>query len=362
MRGFTLIELLVVIAIIAVLIALLLPAVQSAREAARRAQCTNNMKQMGIAIHNYINQANVFPPGAIAGNWGGPEMSWRVFILPMMEQNPAFNNLNFSLNECGTGAGGAVNVKGGGNANATIYYTVFPTFLCPSDGSNGNGRLPLGVLDNANGVWPVNNNWLPAPGTTNSFSVTVTNYNMSMGDNYLLLPLGCPNPWETAPLTGPPPVGYVQRGWPGFWGTTFAFMGLSGSMRGFVDYSTGQPPPPIAAVTDGTSNTLIVGEDLPAQDANNDFWDFTGAGSGTTVPLNFFTGKYTPGEGAPFGTCNFNDRYSYASRGFKSLHPGGANFLFCDGHVSFLKSSISPITYNALGSKSAGEVVSSDAY
>jgi prepilin-type N-terminal cleavage/methylation domain-containing protein/prepilin-type processing-associated H-X9-DG protein len=352
MRGFTLIELLVVIAIIAVLIALLLPAVQSAREAARRAQCTNNLKQMGLAIHNYLIQTNVFPPGAIAGNWGGPEMSWRVFILPQVEQNPAYSNLNFSVNECGTG----------GRMNATIYYTAFPTFLCPSDGNNGNGRLPLGVLNNAQGVWPVNNNWIPQPGTTNTYSVTVTNYNMSMGDNYLLLPLGCPNPWETPPLIGPAPAGYVQRGWPGFWGTTNAYGGLSGSMRGFVDYSTGTPPPPIAAVTDGTSNVLLVGEDLPAQDPNNDFWDFTGAGSGTTVPLNFFTGIYTPGEGAPFGTCNFNNRYSYASRGFKSAHPGGANFLFADGHVQFLKTSINPVTYNALGSKAGGEVVSSDSY
>src|SRR5271155_890609 len=103
-RGFTLIELLVVIAIIAVLIALLLPAVQSAREAARRAQCTNNLKQIGIAIHSYHDQQGSFPLGgmSVATGWRGwawnnNGMTWRVLILPNMEQNPVYNSVNFSL-------------------------------------------------------------------------------------------------------------------------------------------------------------------------------------------------------------------------------------------------------------------------
>ena len=100
-RGFTLIELLVVIAIIAVLISLLLPAVQSAREAARRAQCINNLKQIGLAIANYTDQQGIIPPGAMAcnptqgwGAWGMTNMSWRVLILPQLEQSTSFNTVN----------------------------------------------------------------------------------------------------------------------------------------------------------------------------------------------------------------------------------------------------------------------------
>jgi prepilin-type processing-associated H-X9-DG protein len=132
-----------------------------------------------------------------------------------------------------------------------------------------------------------------------------------------------------------------------------------GIMRGFSDYRTGQITK-IAGVTDGTSNTLLVGEGLPAEDANNDFWDFTGAAAGTTMPLNLFTGNWT--GGTPFGTSDFTNRYSYAARGFKSKHPGGANFLFGDGSVHFVKNSINPIVYNALGSRAGGEVVSADQY
>jgi prepilin-type N-terminal cleavage/methylation domain-containing protein/prepilin-type processing-associated H-X9-DG protein len=360
-RGFTLIELLVVIAIIAVLIALLLPAVQSAREAARRAQCINNLKQIGIAIYNYHDQNGVYAPGGMgpapnqgSWNWGNTAMSWRVMVLPMMEQNPAFNNLNFQV------------TLGGGSkwTNQTILYTVFPTFLCPSDGKNREGRFPLGVQDNANGVWPEDNAWLPPPGGdpagTSGWTVTVTNYMLSFGDNYAVLPLSGANPWENAPPAPPFPPGFVRRGWDGFWGTTNVINVVdAGSMRAFSDYRSGQITK-VAGVTDGTSNTIMAGEGLPDQDANNEFWTNTGAAVGTTMPLNLYTGNWT--GGTPFGTGDFTNRYSYAARGFKSRHPGGGNFLFADGSVHFLKNSISPVTYNALGSRAGGEVVSADQY
>jgi prepilin-type N-terminal cleavage/methylation domain-containing protein len=100
-RGFTLIELLVVIAIIAVLVSLLLPAVQSAREAARRAQCVNNIKQIVLACHTYENQIGAFPPDSIAaGDWTGTWWAWPSFILPQMEQAAAYNSVNFSLSCC----------------------------------------------------------------------------------------------------------------------------------------------------------------------------------------------------------------------------------------------------------------------
>ncbi len=120
--GFTLIELLVVIAIIAVLIALLLPAVQAAREAARRAQCVNNLKQLGIALHNYHDVTGVLPWGA--GPWGWNDWSTHVMMLPYMEQTPLYNALNFT-NGCADGNCGGVNTTG--------VYRQVATFLCPSD-------------------------------------------------------------------------------------------------------------------------------------------------------------------------------------------------------------------------------------
>ena len=122
-RGFTLIELLVVIAIIAVLISLLLPAVQSAREAARRAQCVNNIKQIVLACHNYENQVSSFPPDSIAdGGWTGTWWAWPAFILPQMEQNAIYNSINFSWDVLYP-------------TNQTVYLTLISSFACPSDDS-----------------------------------------------------------------------------------------------------------------------------------------------------------------------------------------------------------------------------------
>ena len=154
--GFTLIELLVVIAIIAVLIALLLPAVQSAREAARRAQCTNNMKQLGLAVHNYHSATGAVPPSGQRG-WGGEvpgapgsntnRYSMKTHLLPYIEQQQVFNSVNFmhypgpvNLNDpndpYNDDAGGWKQT--GGMVNQTAYSTKIATFLCPSDGNPGN--------------------------------------------------------------------------------------------------------------------------------------------------------------------------------------------------------------------------------
>jgi prepilin-type N-terminal cleavage/methylation domain-containing protein/prepilin-type processing-associated H-X9-DG protein len=351
-RGFTLIELLVVIAIIAVLISLLLPAVQSAREAARRAQCTNNLKQIGLAIHNYIDRVNMFVPGMSAqppgDGWAwDAKVSWRVMILPELEQTTVFNSWNLMLAEDSAGA-----------AWATGWYTLINVFQCPSDGQN-TGFTPYGYSGTYSVMGPPPN---PSGGST---GVPTTNYNMSFGDNYAITPLGCaPVPWEDVlPLTIPP--GQARRGYNGFWGTTNVvnYGGETGTMRGFADYRSGQTAT-IQSVTDGLSNTILVGEVLPAQDNNNEMYGHTGIGSGTTIPINYWTGLYNTGSNpcGGFGTCNFACRVCYSARGFKSMHPGGANFLVADGHVQFFKASISPQTYNALGSRNGGEIVSADAY
>jgi prepilin-type N-terminal cleavage/methylation domain-containing protein/prepilin-type processing-associated H-X9-DG protein len=354
-RGFTLIELLVVIAIIAVLIALLLPAVQAAREAARRAQCTNNLKQIGLAIHNYIDRVNLFVPGISAQPTGDTwawdcGLSWRAMILPDMEQTTVYNSFNMMLRADSAGAT---------YAWATAWYTVMTVFLCPSDGNNGNGGgpglMPYGAMGTYSAQSPPPN---PMGG---GIAVPVTNYNLSFGDNYAALPLGCSSAWETVPILTPMP-GVFRRGWDGFWGTApntangLPSLAGGGTMRGFSDYRTGQTAT-VQSVTDGMSNTILVGEVLPWQDANNEMYGFTGIASGTTMPINLFTGLPYAGFGCTMGT-----RASYYIRGFKSSHPGGANFLFADGSVHFLKASINPITYNGLGSRAGNEVISADSY
>jgi prepilin-type N-terminal cleavage/methylation domain-containing protein/prepilin-type processing-associated H-X9-DG protein len=369
-RGFTLIELLVVIAIIAVLIALLLPAVQSAREAARRIQCVNNMKQIGLALHNYQDTYGSFPLGGVeprfGASWGellnATRISWRALTLPFLEQGNLYNAVNF-----------LVSMDGQRDTAASEMYTAWVTvqnvWLCPSDGTNGNGLLPWLTATNPTGqgagiVTPPAN---PATGVPATI-IGVTNYSGSFGDNYSGGPLcnGC-LPWETYPGTNLAP-GFPRIGWNGYWGTVYGdqpnFAVGGGSLRGFFDYQTLQIVK-IAGVTDGTSNTIMVGEVIPIQAADSNFWNENGCCAGTTIPINWNSNTFPAADPA----CAFNwqgpvlgCRFGAAAKGFKSMHPGGANFAFGDGSVRFLKASISTITYAALGSRAGGEVVSSDSY
>jgi prepilin-type N-terminal cleavage/methylation domain-containing protein/prepilin-type processing-associated H-X9-DG protein len=379
-RGFTLIELLVVIAIIAVLISLLLPAVQSAREAARRAQCTNNLKQIGLAVANYVDLFQTYPPGGItkphgtnAGDpWytGANSLNWRVLILPQMEGGNAYNAVNLIVNADATGVDAAF----AGSDLYTAYIQTFSTWLCPSDGKNGNGKLP-------NGQFPGGNNSTgrgqycnqvkdPTTGDVTTM-VPVSNYQGSFGDNYCGGVL-CNNlPWETPWQAITLAPGVARIGYNGYWGTSFGppdgFTSGAGTMRGMFDYRGTQMPPTIAQVTDGTSNTVVAGEILPSRAADANFWFQNGGLAGMTVPLNWNSDTFDPtiapckdnwqGATAPLG-CRFGS----AAKGFVSLHPGGANFVFGDGSVHFLKQSISLPTYCALGSRAGGEVLSADSY
>jgi prepilin-type N-terminal cleavage/methylation domain-containing protein/prepilin-type processing-associated H-X9-DG protein len=373
-RGFTLIELLVVIAIIAVLIALLLPAVQAAREAARRAQCTNNMKQLGLALANYTDQFGTYPPGGITKNgnpWdaGANALNWRAMVLPMMEGGNVYNAVNFSVNSDTTGAG-----SGAGSAVSAAFFTAykvtFTSWLCPSDGENGNGQLPNGQLGSGNPRGQYCNQVTDPSTNKATLTVPVSNYAGSFGDNYCGGVL-CNNlPWET-PWNGNPPLGAPRIGWNGYWGTNFGlpggFTAGAGIMRGFFDYRLTQAPATIASVTDGTSNTIIVGEMMPSRAADSNFWFQNGGVHGMTVPLGWNSNTVDPNSAscatnwqqpsAPLG-C----RFGAAAKGFVSQHPGGGNFSFADGSVRFLKKTINMATYCALGSRAGGEVTSSDAY
>ena len=212
--GFTLIELLVVIAIIAVLIALLLPAVQAAREAARRTQCVNNMKQLGIALHNYHDVVGSFPTSfwrATPSSNGINRHSWIAMILPYIEQKPLYDAINFSV-----AAGGAI--------NSTAYMTPINALMCPSDPSPTQSSYPR--VNTGLGI--------------NSNSGPKLNYFGNFGDNY--------NDDATfLPFTSLP---YVRQNGFGEGGTFTGLMSRSGGTTSMRD------------ITDGTSNTFAAGESL----------------------------------------------------------------------------------------------------
>jgi prepilin-type N-terminal cleavage/methylation domain-containing protein/prepilin-type processing-associated H-X9-DG protein len=349
-QGFTLIELLVVIAIIGVLISLLLPAVQAAREAARRAQCVNNIKQIVLACFNYENQVGAFPPDSIAdGVWVGTWWAWPSFILPQMEQAPIYNGINYSLSCCNP-------------ANVTIDMILIKSFLCPTDDSAHLFNDRLYIDDN---LATFGQQRTAAP----------TNYVGNQGDmqNYTIFDSLCVDPVQIAFLAAnqyvsngctPPPLPQGQMGQAPFRGI-FGDCSNAASIR-------------IAQITDGTSNTMMIGENSPNLNSGLAWVSGNDIYATTILPMNWMTniknGQTDPSTGevcvptqqawnppvpTQFVHC-FNNQWYY--QGFKSFHPGGCNFGFADGSVRFLKQSINVLTYMALSSRAGGEIVSSDSY
>ncbi|MHC5540615.1 DUF1559 domain-containing protein [Singulisphaera rosea] len=331
-HGFTLIELLVVIAIIAVLIALLLPAVQAAREAARRAQCVNNAKQIALAMHNYHDQIGTFPPNSIAdGNWSGTWWAWPSFILPQVEQNNVYNSINYTRS--------CTNLT-----NSTAFRTIVTSFLCPSDDSNKLFADRVYV--------DVNQPDFVTPGP---YTMASLNYVGNAGDmkNSTIFDYLCLDPAQAA-------------------GPTY---GCNGTFRGMFGDCSSAKSIRIAEVTDGTSNTLLIGENSPnlnsglAWASGNDIY------ASTIIPLNWMTklkngqvdsngdvcspAAWNPSDPSSQIHC-YNNQWYYQA--FKSFHPGGANFAMSDGSVRFLKQTINSRTYMALSTRAGGEIVSADAY
>jgi prepilin-type N-terminal cleavage/methylation domain-containing protein/prepilin-type processing-associated H-X9-DG protein len=337
--GFTLIELLVVIAIIAVLIGLLLPAVQKVREAAFRGQCMNNLKQIGLALHSYHDTNSVFPPGYIDGNTNsastpdhdvGPGWGWAAFLLPYVEQQNVYRQINFSQ---GIGAG----------SNATVAQTPLKVYQCPSDSYQW--TCTLYFWNGPNTIQVAHANYVGCNGWVECFGNAGGNYQASSDGG---------------------------RAEDGDVGST----GLSGNGLFYRNSSNR-----VANVMDGLSNTIFVGERCGAHSPST----WVGAVPQAMCPAWMATQPWTTpypsptsAPSGPNGSAYDNADYGEAlvlAHGnathvpsadqpffdpdtFWSMHtPRGANFLFGDGSVHFLSSSIDPYTFQHLCTIAGGEVL-----
>ena len=317
-RAFTLIELLVVIAIIAVLIALLLPAVQAAREAARRMQCTNNLKQIGLALHNYEGSTGCLPWDHGPNNWN--EWSGLTMLLPQMEQAPLFNSLNFS--------NGINAVDPNGSMNSTSIRVSIAAFMCPSDQNR---------LANLEG----HNNYVMNAGS-DAYGPETVSINSGIGVSLYN---------KTRPVT---------------------FASISDGLSNTAAYSE---------IVQGIGTGSGTADDGPPSSALRQAtaWNGTSAGDyaackaavATSLVNDYAFGMYwhmsqrdlghykhvmPPNTWSCSNPGNFNQGAFTASGG----HPGVVNVLFCDGSVKAIKSSISPQTWWALGTRCGREVVSAD--
>ena len=361
--GFTLIELLTVIAIVAVLIAFFLPAVQQIRESARRLECRNNLKQIGLAIHNYHDAMGVLPPATISGSPRCPACSYpsasgcgacpppafrkgaaTVFLLPYIDMATIYNAIDFS----------APNIESPlqvvpGSATP-IAQQAIKTYMCPSDSqspypSNGYGRLNYITSLGPYSMASSHGNWSNSCACDMTGTVTQT----TAADLTIYT--------ETIPPSGSQPLktGTGRNGTPG------AFANLSWNTTSFAP--TGGCST-MAEFSDGLSNTIFVGETRPSCNITaRHGWYFTnnGCGNGSTgIPINWDScneSSDAAGETNCNSSCNGNTIY-----GFKSAHRGGCNLLYGDGRVSFVSENIDMWTYAKLGAKADGAIVEVGSY
>jgi prepilin-type processing-associated H-X9-DG protein len=328
-----LIELLVVIAIISVLIALLLPAVQAAREAARRIQCTNNLKQMGLAMHNYESIAGAFAiSGVLTPGAPNPWVGWsgQARILPLLEQGPMFSSINFTLPYTMPD-------------NYTVASQAISSFLCPSE-LDSQPTLPSPFFNTPKGI---------------------TSYGLNMGDWFVYMTGG--------PLTRGVFAPNISRRFANFTdGTSNTVLASENKVRQpcyicFGGLSLINNP---ANVPDPNANPYIVapeyGGSCGAVAQSHTSWvDGNAQETGITTawpPNKQILGTMGEGDLDLTGTPFFGGGPTFAAITARSFHPGGVNALFADGSVRFIKSSIAGATWRALGTIAGGEVTSADQY
>jgi prepilin-type N-terminal cleavage/methylation domain-containing protein/prepilin-type processing-associated H-X9-DG protein len=363
-RGFTLIELLVVIAIIAVLIALLLPAVQSAREAARRAQCSNNLKQIGLGMHNYHTSQGTFPLGGtyaaayspsynsgMGAGWG--TWSAQALMLGYLEQIPLYNAANFSW---------AVGMSPGWDINRTVSSSILNVFICPSDGIS---PIPINTSSKSCWQWSGStNNYFASMGTTSRYGTGPTGDTTGIftqaGRVYGVQSVtdGTSNTIAFGEsLVGDGTIEKVK------WRDGPVLTAASATGKGLLDVST-NPAQVISDLQACSAGLLAQTTAGPGKENQKGFrWCQDDGGFGlfnTIIPPN--SGQYLFAWCAMGRSSTSSNASDGMYQGSSSNHPGGANFLLADGSVRFLKASISLTTYWALGSKANGEVLSSDSY
>jgi len=330
--------LLVVIAIIAVLIALLLPAVQAAREAARRAQCINNLKQIGLAMHNYHQSINKFPlANAVAYSDPGVQTDWgtasaQSMMLPYLEQTPIYNSLNFAWDFW-------YNV--GGTVNSTAFNTIINSFLCPSDGTAGQTNINsyFGSLGTTTEPWNQYSTGTFAHKTAYSVAdfTDGTSNTIAFGEALVASPANNKAMWRGGVTPGGTSAGTNLD--------PFSTPALAAGVQ--TDLTT-------------CTTTFLAGS-APA--GNNKGWRW-----GTGSPgIAMFNTIVTPNNTRyPWSACRYgcagcgNDYGQYVTT--TSNHAGGVNIGLADGSVRFIKNSIAQATWWALGTKSNGEVLDANSY
>jgi len=339
--GFTLVELLVVIAIIGILVGLLLPAVQAAREAARRMQCSNNLKQIGLSVHNYESANKRIPHGSVDDDPRemAPRRLWEagnhrkgtvlVKLLPFMEQTALFNSIDFNFDvEAQLNAQGVFATPG----RVNMRNVAMGIYRCPSDGTSQR------VLSQQNHLF--------------NYSFCIGNQNMDGQYGCNRFPVNSFNTRALGVLGG----NLFNNGGNGHGhsGPYQRAAGISGVISR-CDWSAR-----FGEIADGLSNTILAGEILPSchdhHRGGGGWYNSNGQWTATTASINFNTcGR----QGVLDNQSNCNDFRNWnTSGGYKSDHTGGANFVLCDGSVHFLAQSIDYLTYQQLGSRGEGESLS----
>lgn len=353
--AFTLVELLVVIAIIGVLVALLLPAVQSAREAARRSQCINNLKQLGLAVLNHESAIGRFPRNEQIVTAAEGESNARrdlashlVMVTPYLEAANLYGQVDLSYD--------AVEVPGNQLVQGVpLRELALPSLTCPSDSNNG-------VVSPGRGTAWMNPRFN---------LLAMTNYAGSIGAQQMESFAGCNFSTVVSDPDGPYDNDNDGEDW---FNVTGVGPSCNGSGKGNIRSDCVDPArtsgvfarsrwaATLKEIEDGTSNTICMGEIRPYcsgfQWAHG--WTLSeGLWFATTAPINWDT--CPDGPNADSGRRCHNTANDFnASMGFKSLHPGGANFVLCDGSARFLQEDLDHTTYQRLGARSDGEIVAYD--